>query len=1590
MFRRLLAVSPRLFAFSLLLLLVFSQSVLLAQAAVVTKAPVNPNGGVNVRGNLAYNSNSAPAKMISDGNGGAYMVWKEQRDGMNQDVNIYAQHFNSDGAALWTEGGVFVTTIYTGAFSGGIMFPDWDPDSVRDEDNNLIIVWTANRYGSITNQEFYAQKLDFNTGNLLWSNSRVVSGSHGHTYIDADPIPLEVTAADQYLLVSLTFESTDGNATVDNVLWDGSALTEICSDVGSNSGGDRFAHVAVYGLANPDQVSSNVTFSVTGETEVNVSADVLTNVDAADPIANFSCIDGGAGGGPSGTGIDSVSDNSTLNDQAIVSTLSWGEAIQASDVQTLRERVVANYSPRPSTELMYLAPFDFHVGFSYTAPTDADGTTVFNWGLNTNYASARNWSMATVVFNLSSPGPLSEGVQVFNPINSNAASNMQITRGIDGYGVAVLAFNTDTSVVEGQRLNTNGQKQWSSGGSPLQLVTEVNLGDWTVTSDYLGYYIVAQRDEPGTAALRAYRLGEDGLPNDPISQGEINGVLVDEVVGGTASFPFVIAIPDDGGGMTIAYDKLGELYGQRIYAPGNLGTAWLIDSTFNGERAIIKRDTSSTAANTWYMGWYKTDTQVAAQRYSFDTNASVWGADINVMTVTDHNSLIEMEEDGDNGIFIIASDTSATNHLVQGIRTDGTLLWDSTVTLDLDQGTGRPTMARLSSGNVGAVWEETRSGESNLFFFQRLTSLFQIRNLTGLLAETTSGTNITFGSGNGVNDANQVVRVVDTGNDYPVSAVTVDLTADRSWSSVEGDVDTVTKKSYILNLTAAPGAAATHTLYVPYTTGDESVVICPNATSLADVSTSCTGAITKVEADSDTSIETIDGKQVWAITGLTGTGGISVEGDGAPPADTPADGSVSFQSANGTTNSGAPTLTFRKSTTTTGGVSSYNVTLDPGRNRSFSVTGIPANGNGSAEYVWRDDEDVRVVFRNENDSDPNNDEISVYFKKLGSEGLTQGKHTWKVEITNTSNQIKAQETEFQVDQTAPTTPSLNLIGLGTPENNGTYGMDTSNRMPIITGTIRDEYVGSTRQNSNGSQDTFDKVASGPKQAKLVIRKLQTGQTPLDSNRLLSDYSTSVVTDLQGYQDESNVAKTAQFSIQAPTPLLDGWYLIEIYVQDNVGNETLTRSFWISYNMLSLVAPGSTQTGDDTEFAPPTIPSSETASDSADLTADTASSSGRGGSDKETSAAVESGLSQIPGFGALSEQLRAAIVGIITPLAAMTEPLIAGVQTSAPYAATAAEGAVAAGILLTAAAAAGSITSSVSVASAAGQSSSWWQIFERVLQAMGFFAQHAPQGIVFGTKQFNPVPFALLTITRQAKPGETPVIETVVTDTKGVYQGIRLAQGTYTLAAAHQDYSFPSRQTRPPYQTMQDFYKGEAFTVKSDKEEQLLVVPLDPRAIAMTTAGGHWWQAVATRLSFTRIALPLAVFSAVIAVIHPSMINIAIVILNSSLLAWKNRGVLTPPRVKGQVLTPSGAPIAGAVVRLGRAAANELVSIAMTDKNGRFKLFAPADVYQLNVVRAGYVPVGSNGMSFEQIDTRSEAQSKTITMQNATTMMGPII
>jgi len=275
---------------------------------------------------------------------------------------------------------------------------------------------------------------------------------------------------------------------------------------------------------------------------------------------------------------------------------------------------------------------------------------------------------------------------------------------------------------------------------------------------------------------------------------------------------------------------------------------------------------------------------------------------------------------------------------------------------------------------------------------------------------------------------------------------------------------------------------------------------------------------------------------------------------------TPTSGSL-LSPTNYTKNNTKPTLVFKKSTDSESGVSSYSVSLDSGKNRSFSTSGIPANGNGTANYIWKNDSTVKIEFVNENDTDTSNDEIHVYFKDLDNNELTEGKHSWTVTTTDSQSNSTSQSADFYLDKTSPSISDLSLANVSTIKSDETYKLSILNRTPSFSGLAIDLYQGFTKTNSNNSEDTFDKVSSGPQTVILTLKRQKDDKTYAEY--LTKEYS------LSDMQDINNDKKTARFYISTPFPLIDGYYQVKISLKDYAGNTSDQPIFYLTIgNVLS--------------------------------------------------------------------------------------------------------------------------------------------------------------------------------------------------------------------------------------------------------------------------------------------------------------------------------------------------------------------------------------------------------------------------------------
>ena len=124
-------------------------------------------GGVVVCNALEAQNNP---QIATDGSGGAVIVWADYRNTL--DADVYAQRLDASGAAQWTANGVSVVSSMTGDQNGCRIVPGASGEA--------IVAWLDMRNGSTA--DVYAERLDA-TGASLWATNGVAvcTAANGQT-----------------------------------------------------------------------------------------------------------------------------------------------------------------------------------------------------------------------------------------------------------------------------------------------------------------------------------------------------------------------------------------------------------------------------------------------------------------------------------------------------------------------------------------------------------------------------------------------------------------------------------------------------------------------------------------------------------------------------------------------------------------------------------------------------------------------------------------------------------------------------------------------------------------------------------------------------------------------------------------------------------------------------------------------------------------------------------------------------------------------------------------------------------------------------------------------------------------------------------------------------------------------------------------------------------------------------------------------------------------------------------------------------------------------------------------------------------------
>lgn len=264
---------------------------------------------------------------------------------------------------------------------------------------------------------------------------------------------------------------------------------------------------------------------------------------------------------------------------------------------------------------------------------------------------------------------------------------------------------------------------------------------------------------------------------------------------------------------------------------------------------------------------------------------------------------------------------------------------------------------------------------------------------------------------------------------------------------------------------------------------------------------------------------------------------------------------------------------------------------------------------------------------------------------------------------------------------------------------------------------------------------------------------------------------------------------------------------------------------------------------------------------------------------------------------------------------------------------------------------------------------------KILQALGLLPIGKPQGLVFNSETDEGVPFAILTFRSKDPDFESSIVETMVTDTDGIYKGINLPAGTYQLEVSQQDFHFPTSHTRPAHLAMSDYYRGEEFEL-TDKQEPLFLIPVDP-----LVSNGKHRLIIKARLFFARltrqtsfILYPLAFLSAILVILFPTVWNMLVFGLYAYLVTRRAIFWFKIPIITGQVVDEQGQPMEKVIVRLATVDENALAAVLLTDTNGEFRYYGQPDVYQLSLQKLEYVWMENKAaLSFYQVDVRAKRE-----------------
>lgn len=492
------------------------------------------------------------------------------------------------------------------------------------------------------------------------------------------------------------------------------------------------------------------------------------------------------------------------------------------------------------------------------------------------------------------------GVQISNAINST--SQQQIIKAA-GNNYYVVWF--ENSAEYAQLVDANGNPVWSN---PVRVVSmepeQYHMTNTFFTDDQSNLIVLWAETRTNAEGVYAQKIDANGnrlWGNDGkfVYENTPNTLIVTEdnhsywastrlygISMGNGDVGFIWSYGELEGAM--ADDNLNYIIAQKLDVNGDVqwGTS---GTSLASHQSVLAMSILSDNNGGFYTAWQDYSLGNLKVQHIDNTGNLLWtSGGISATAYYSGSAFERMIPDGEDGFILIymLGNTPATQ-AASRVTKDGYVLWGNPADGDYNIGhLMAPSCCNLVY--AGAFL----SSDPNYFFVvwanygsdqtarvSKVQFVYQIDNLPSNLDVYDSSNNsiearnpFQYDIGrNGLDTSSESITIRKT-TTYMAQTI-VNLTQDRDWTSIAGDANVAQKKAFIHNLQSAPGASSTYTLYVRRGNTDDRVYICPNPSSLANVTTSCTSGFYREDGDTDVSAIQIDGVNYWKIDNLSYSAG---------------------------------------------------------------------------------------------------------------------------------------------------------------------------------------------------------------------------------------------------------------------------------------------------------------------------------------------------------------------------------------------------------------------------------------------------------------------------------------------------------------------------------------------------------------------------------------------------------------------------------------------------------------------------------------------------------------------------------------------